>query len=526
MDGSLIYLVPPLSGAAIGYLTNYLAIRMLFRPLNAWRVFGVRIPMTPGVIPAKRRDLAKNMGRMVGQHLLTREDIAGIIENEAFRSSMRITVEDTLAGMLNREFKNLESILPEDFRGFWDTLLVHLENAAVDAVMLYVRSESFQNELNRAMDKQIDSALKQTVEELLGPESIKRALEIADERILSVQNSKRLSQAVSKLVDDKVESFLASGGTIEELLPAGVKEALFREIETELPRFLEKHSSLVHDPSFREKLRNRAKSGVKGLLGNLGFLARILSVKLTDDMLNSKIDELLEGSAAEVSQALKSPETQRKITAFLEETIDSFLKRPLAEFLSRLPYSKVTYARNAIKQNILEMLRGDKLHSLIMDGIRQSMDSVARAKLGSVLRLTLSKKSVETGTDELKSKVLAFVYTDEFERLTQQAVRGLLHNITKKKRIRKLSGLLPADIVLSLERYAYNQVMSLLGKEVPRLVESLDISAIVENKVNHLELLEVESLIEGVMREQFKYINLFGALLGALIGIINTFIFL
>ncbi len=526
MDVYLIYLIPPLSGAAIGYLTNYLAIRMLFRPLNVWHILGIRVPMTPGVIPAKRSDFAKNMGSMVGQHLLPRDDIAGMIENEAFRNSMRLTVENTLNNILNREFKNVESMLPEDFKGLWQNLMVYLESAVVDAIVLHVRSESFQKELDRAMDKGIDSALKSTVEELLGPESIKRIVEIADDRIRSARKSKQLSQAISKLVDEKVESFLASGKTIEELMPAGVKEALFREITTELPRFLEKHSSLVYDPSFREKLRNRAKSAVKGLLGNLGFLARILSVKLTDDMLNSKIDELLEGSSAEISQALKSPETQKKITTFLEELIDGFLKRPLAEFLSRLPYSKVTSARNIIKQNILEAVEGEKFHNLIMDGIISSMNSIAKAKFGSLLRLTLSKKSVEIGKDTLKSKALKFIYTDEFEHLTRQTVKGLLNNIIKEKKVGKLSTLLPEGIVRGLERYIYGQIMSLLSKEVPKLVESLDVSSIVESKVNKLELLEVESLIEGIMREQFKYINLFGALLGALIGIINIFIFL
>jgi uncharacterized membrane protein YheB (UPF0754 family) len=35
----------------------------------------------------------------------------------------------------------------------------------------------------------------------------------------------------------------------------------------------------------------------------------------------------------------------------------------------------------------------------------------------------------------------------------------------------------------------------------------------------------VEDLLMGVMREQFKYINLFGALLGFLIGFINILAF-
>ena len=61
----------------------------------------------------------------------------------------------------------------------------------------------------------------------------------------------------------------------------------------------------------------------------------------------------------------------------------------------------------------------------------------------------------------------------------------------------------------------------MLKQEAPRLVETLNVRRMVEDKVNRLDLLQVEDLLMGVMKEQFKYINLFGAFLGFLIGCIN-----
>ena len=46
-----IYLISALVGAVIGYITNWLAIKMLFKPHNEKRVFGIRIPFTQGIIP-------------------------------------------------------------------------------------------------------------------------------------------------------------------------------------------------------------------------------------------------------------------------------------------------------------------------------------------------------------------------------------------------------------------------------------------------------------------------------------------
>ena len=61
----------------------------------------------------------------------------------------------------------------------------------------------------------------------------------------------------------------------------------------------------------------------------------------------------------------------------------------------------------------------------------------------------------------------------------------------------------------------------LLVREVPGLTESLRIQELVRNKVDSLDLLRLERLLLSIMEEQFKYINLFGALLGFLIGLLN-----
>jgi uncharacterized membrane protein YheB (UPF0754 family) len=61
----------------------------------------------------------------------------------------------------------------------------------------------------------------------------------------------------------------------------------------------------------------------------------------------------------------------------------------------------------------------------------------------------------------------------------------------------------------------------MLAMEVPGLVGSLKIRQIVAEKINSLDLLRLERLLLSIMEEQFKYINLFGAILGFLIGCIN-----
>ena len=88
------YIAPPVVGAFIGYFTNKVAIKMLFRPLVAWKIGGLRVPMTPGVIPSKRKDLAVNMGEVVGDHLLTSDEIAKGLAQERFQAHLRSLIND------------------------------------------------------------------------------------------------------------------------------------------------------------------------------------------------------------------------------------------------------------------------------------------------------------------------------------------------------------------------------------------------------------------------------------------------
>lgn len=111
--------IPPLIGAIIGYLTNSVAIRMLFRPLTEKRLLGMRIPFTPGVIPRQRAELADRIGAMVSQELLTEEVLIARIRDESFRHMLErlilryvTTVTSTSAETLHTvvEFAPLKSL--------------------------------------------------------------------------------------------------------------------------------------------------------------------------------------------------------------------------------------------------------------------------------------------------------------------------------------------------------------------------------------------------------------------------------
>lgn len=72
----LRYIAGPVVGGVIGYCTNFLAVKMLFLPRHEVRVFGHRLPFTPGAIPKGKARLARAVGDIISKMLLTNEDIS------------------------------------------------------------------------------------------------------------------------------------------------------------------------------------------------------------------------------------------------------------------------------------------------------------------------------------------------------------------------------------------------------------------------------------------------------------------
>lgn len=96
MNVLLTILLMAIIGALIGGVTNFLAIKMLFRPYNPIYIWGKRVPFTPGLIPKRRSELANQMGKTVVEHLLTAESIQQKIMTPQFRNEIIVWTKQQL----------------------------------------------------------------------------------------------------------------------------------------------------------------------------------------------------------------------------------------------------------------------------------------------------------------------------------------------------------------------------------------------------------------------------------------------
>lgn len=89
MDYTLI--LPPIVGTVIGWLTNFVAIKLLFRPHKPINILGIRIQ---GLIPKRRKDIAQGMARSIEKQLLSSKDLAAALDNVDWKKEVEKTVEE------------------------------------------------------------------------------------------------------------------------------------------------------------------------------------------------------------------------------------------------------------------------------------------------------------------------------------------------------------------------------------------------------------------------------------------------
>lgn len=85
----LKYIMPPLIGAVIGYVTNWIAVKMMFRPLKEIKIGKFKLPFTPGIIPKNRKRIAKSIAIAINDNLLTNSDLTDKLMSNDIQDSIK-----------------------------------------------------------------------------------------------------------------------------------------------------------------------------------------------------------------------------------------------------------------------------------------------------------------------------------------------------------------------------------------------------------------------------------------------------
>ncbi len=123
--GELLFLPAfPLTGALIGWVTNFIALKMLFHPRQPLSLPGITIQ---GLLPRRRRDLAEKIAATVSQEILSAAEISELLGHLSWRRE----VEGIVASLVR------EDLLPRPLRKVpgVDLMLSGIQDALTDRIL-------------------------------------------------------------------------------------------------------------------------------------------------------------------------------------------------------------------------------------------------------------------------------------------------------------------------------------------------------------------------------------------------------
>lgn len=138
------FFIGPIVGAIIGYITNGIAIKMLFRPLKPIYLFGKRLPFTPGIIPKEKSRIAKSIGQVIADKLINEETLTKTLRSEEIYAH--------IYSKIDREIDKYESC----------------DQTIQDFLEQYISKEALEKQKHAILDSAVNKLNKQIVDLNLG----------------------------------------------------------------------------------------------------------------------------------------------------------------------------------------------------------------------------------------------------------------------------------------------------------------------------------------------------------------------
>ena len=177
-------MIPPIAGGIIGYFTNDLAIKMLFRPYRAIYIGKRKLPFTPGLIPSNQERLAKKVSDTIMGSLLTPTELQKLAQKllqlERIQSAIRWLLQLAIERVQEDKEQKTAKIIANILRDLFGQSLPRM-------LRLLARKEDFlEAQINQIFDQiLLDFQLKESqakqfsdwiLEAVIPPDVLRRSL--------------------------------------------------------------------------------------------------------------------------------------------------------------------------------------------------------------------------------------------------------------------------------------------------------------------------------------------------------------
>lgn len=252
--------VRPLIGAFTGYITNWVAVKMMFRPLNPIKIGNFKLPFTPGLIPKNKPFLAKSIGDTISNELLNEETL----KNSLLSTEIKNNIENQIDIFINNS-------------KFDNTTLE-------EAISSLINSENY-NQMLSLINEKISLSIFQTVVNANLGTIIADQIEIAAKEklkgsVFGIFGGNSLISSLKDNISNQLNDYIQNNGQV--IISGMVENELIKYSNTTIAEIFENFSSNIDIKHIILKLyENIVISKISQILSTLN-ISNIVSEKINE----------------------------------------------------------------------------------------------------------------------------------------------------------------------------------------------------------------------------------------------------
>jgi uncharacterized membrane protein YheB (UPF0754 family) len=503
-----------------GYVGAWLAVRMLFRPRKPVKIFGLTI-FPQGMVPRHRERLAAAIGKAVGEELVSQETIVEeLFGKEFLRKKIQAVVDSYTEDLISQNYPSLIEALPANVREPVLDAISTLQLKIAEHIDEVLRSEETIETIQSFVERRVDEVLSQRVSQVVDEETFNKILGFLEDRIRSIIKEptleKKVRDFISRRVDDLANSETPLGNLFTDDAVALLKEKAGEQVRP-----------LVHELTelaTAEKTKNQIsaliKKEVHAYYENLPFFKKIF---VSRDNLLKEVDDLVNDSLPKrIEETLRGDFFAQEAKGFLDTTIDNTMARPLPDLIGKVAPEQLDRLKAQISKNVLALIQGDEMMNSISAYLSDTLYKLRPHSIDAILQ-TVHPEAEEKLKKMLSKGLLTILARDETTNIINSVLSNQIEGFLSRP-IGKLADHISEEQVRRTGKSLTETIIAAAKEKLPEAIREFDVGGVVREKINNYPVEKLESLILSVAKEHLRTIELFGALFGLIIGIVQSFI--
>lgn len=203
-------LIRPLIGAGIGYITNWIAVKMMFRPLKPIKIGNFTLPFTPGIIPKNKPRLAETIGNTISKDLLTDEDIKNVLLSESVKSEIKEKIINYLNSISEKDCSLEEFICTHIEKEDFNKTVSNIENLVSTKIYNSVISANLAELISEQIEFAVKEKLKGSMLGMLGGNAIVSSFTSTISTKLDEYLNSNGKELISNIVNKELSAYTAA----------------------------------------------------------------------------------------------------------------------------------------------------------------------------------------------------------------------------------------------------------------------------------------------------------------------------